>query len=110
MLGRTLVDVGHMVWHMDQRWRWEGEDGTYEERHAIVHEEYIQPLLDKLASGPYEEFVDAYLALRHEQWHNETDVPEAPEGGTREAERHDHFHQDLDTMRETLLPPEPQVD
>ncbi|MEK7866548.1 MAG: hypothetical protein AAB434_07670 [Planctomycetota bacterium] len=104
MLGRTLVDVAHMTWHMEQRWEreWEGE-GSYDEQHATVHEDYVQPLLDKLAQGPYEEFVDAYLGLRHEQWHNETDVPEAPEDGTREAERHDHFHGDLDAMKDLLV-------
>lgn len=107
MLGRTLLDVAHMTWHMGRAWEEDGQERPYEERHAIVHDEYMAPLLDKLRHGPFSEFVDTMLAVEHERWHGETGLPEELEAGTREAERHGHFHRHLDEMRETLLPPEP---
>ncbi len=104
-LGRILLDVAHMSWHMGEVGHMDPEGMTHEEKHALIHEEYMQPLLDRLAGGPFEEFVDAMLELERERWHGDTQV-DTPEPGTREAERLDHFEGHLEEMRDTLLPPE----
>lgn len=106
LLGRALLDAAHMVWHMET-WKDGREDRGYDEEHAIVHQEYIRPLLDKLEHGPFHEYVDAILEIEHMRWHNGTELPDELEPGSREAERHDHYHGHLDEMRETLLPGEP---